>query len=118
LAWIRRADLGLALLDPVADHPTSSITKLYEYMQCGTPFVASDFAAWRASIDGVDAGLFVDPGDVETMARHILELAADPARIDEKRQIGRRYIDEHFNWHEVSRPLVALVDSVLASGRT
>jgi glycosyltransferase involved in cell wall biosynthesis len=117
LAWIRCADLGLALLERVADYPTSSITKLYEYMQCGTPFVASDFAAWRASTGGVDAGLFVDPDDIESMALRILELAADPARLAEKRQVGRRYIDEHFNWHKISRTFVARIDSVLASGR-
>ncbi len=118
LAWIRCADLGLALLDPVADHPTSSITKLYEYMQCGTPFVASDFAAWRASINNVDAGLFVDPDDVDAMAARILDLVADPRRLDDKRRMGERYIAEHFNWHRVSRPFVALIDGALATGRS
>ncbi len=117
LALIRCADLGLALLDPVADHPTSSITKLYEYMQCGTPFVASDFPAWRASIDDVDAGLFADPADIDGIAARILELAADPARLDEVRRTGQRYIAEHFNWHRVARPFVALIDSALSSGR-
>lgn len=117
LARIRAADLGLALLDPVADHPTSSITKLYEYMQCGTPFVASDFAAWRASINDINAGLFVDPGDVAVMAARILDLVADPGNLDEKRRIGQRFIAEQFNWHRVSRPFVALIDGALASGR-
>jgi glycosyltransferase involved in cell wall biosynthesis len=117
LAWIRRADLGLALLDPVADYPTSSITKFYEYMQYGTPFVASDFPAWRASIDDVNAGLFVDPNDLDGIAKRILELVADPRRLDAMRSTGQRYIREHFNWQLVSRPFVALVDSALADAR-
>jgi glycosyltransferase involved in cell wall biosynthesis len=116
LAWIRSADLGLALLDPVADYPTSSITKLYEYMQYGTPFIASDFPAWRASIDDVCAGLFVDPADLDAMAAKVLALVKDPARLANMRQTGEEYIREHFNWRNVSRPFLELVENKLADG--
>lgn len=117
LAWIRRADLGLALLDPVADYPTSSITKLYEYMQNGTPFIASDFPAWRASIDDVCAGLFVDPANLDAMAAKVLALMENPARLAEMRQTGEEYIRLHFNWRNVSRPFLELVENSLADGR-
>lgn len=117
LAWIRSADLGLALLDPVADYPTSSITKLYEYMQYGTPFIASDFPAWRASIDGVCAGLFVDPEDLDAATAKILELVRNPARLADIRHTGEKYIREHFNWRNISRPFLELVESNLADDR-
>lgn len=117
LAWIRSADLGLALLDPVADYPTSSITKLYEYMQYGTPFIASDFPAWRASIDDACAGLFVDPADLDAIVAKVLALAKDPARLADMRQTGEEYIREHFNWRKVSRPFLELVENNLAGDR-
>lgn len=117
LAWIRSADLGLALLDPVADYPTSSITKLYEYMQYGTPFIASEFPAWRASIDDVRAGLFVNPADLDAMAAKVLALVKNPARLAAMRQTGEQYIRDHFNWRKVSQPLLDLVENKLADDR-
>ncbi|HXV07682.1 MAG TPA: glycosyltransferase [Burkholderiales bacterium] len=114
LAWIRCSDLGLALLERVADYPTSSITKIYEYMQYGTPFVASDFQAWRASINDVAAGLFVEPADLDGAVAGILALARDPGRLERMRDVGRNFIHEHFNWHVVSKPFVELVDSAIA----
>lgn len=117
LAWIRSADLGLALLDPVADYPTSSITKLYEYMQYGTPFIASDFPAWRASIDDACAGLFVDPADLDAVVAKVLALVKNPTRLAIMRQTGEEYIREHFNWRKVSQPFLELVETRLADGR-
>jgi glycosyltransferase involved in cell wall biosynthesis len=77
LAQIKHADIGLALLKPVADHPTSSITKLFEYMHFGLPFIASDFPSWRVTSELGEPGVYVDPGS----SADILEGALRPPPI-------------------------------------
>ena len=61
LAHTMRSDIGLAILDPVADYPTSSVTKLFEYMQFGIPCIASNFPAWKISTTIGPPGFYVEP---------------------------------------------------------
>ena len=112
LAHIRSAVIGLALLDDVGGYAEASITKLYEYMLMGTPFVASDFAMWRDSIDDTPAGLFVDFGDMAALTLKINDLIADRERYEQMRTIGRQFIEQRFNWALVSTPLRRVVQDL------
>jgi glycosyltransferase involved in cell wall biosynthesis len=113
LARISKANLGLALLDDVADYPTSSITKLYEYMQFGTPFVATAFERWRNSLRGTEAGLFVDPTDIENVAQSILSLVSDPQRLRKIGRNGADFIAREFNWGISSRSFLRCVTALI-----
>ncbi len=113
LAHIRGADIGLALLDNVGGYSEASITKLYEYMLMETPFVASDFKMWRASIRDTPAGLFLDIGDVAALTLRIDEMLADRARYEQMQTAGRQFIEQSFNWHLVSAKMQAAVNDLL-----
>ena len=56
-----RSSAGLAVLAPVPTYVVSQPTKLYEYMAAGLPVMASDFPAWRGTIEGNRCGICVDP---------------------------------------------------------
>jgi glycosyltransferase involved in cell wall biosynthesis len=113
LAHIRTATLGLGLLDDAFDYRYTSPNKLYEYMGLETPFVVSDLLNWRRSIDGVPAGLFVDPCDIEGVARQVNELVDDRERLEAMAVAGKRFIDERFNWGLVSEPMEGLIVDLL-----
>ncbi len=115
LAHIRQADIGLGLLSHIAGYPNTSITKLYEYMYLQTPFVVSDFARWRDSIDGAEAGLFVDPDDVDAIARQVDELYADATRLQKMRAEGRQFILDRFNWRQAYLPVQQAVFDMLGA---
>ncbi|MBT8068456.1 MAG: glycosyltransferase [Gammaproteobacteria bacterium] len=109
LSLIRDADVGLALLMPVADYPTSSITKLYEYMTFGIPFVASDFPAWRvASARGVP-GIYVDPQSPYESLEAITRLLEDPELRRSMGEIGAEYIANEFNWNKYATPFLEII---------
>ena len=113
LARIRDADIGLAILDEVADYPTTSITKLYEYMQFGLPFVASDFSAWRVTTATGAPGLYVNPHSAEELRASTLRLVTDPGLRKQMGRSGAHFIETEFNWEQVSKPFVATVERLL-----
>lgn len=109
LAHIMRSDIGLAILEPVADYPTSSITKLFEYMQFGVPFIASDFPAWRVSTVLGPPGLYVNPNSADDLLAAGLRLASDRALCEQMGDAGKHYIASEFNWERTSQSFLQLV---------
>ncbi|MDH5582481.1 MAG: glycosyltransferase [Gammaproteobacteria bacterium] len=109
LSLIRDADVGLALLMPVADYPTSSITKLYEYMTFGIPFVASNFPAWRVASENGVPGIYVDPQSPDESLEAIIRLLEDPKLRRKMGEIGSEYIANEFNWNEYANPFLEII---------
>jgi glycosyltransferase involved in cell wall biosynthesis len=111
LGRIRDADIGLALLDSVADFPTSSITKLYEYMQFGTPFVASDFPAWRIPEECGEPGLYVNPDSSADIFDAAMHLAKDESLRAQMGATGAEFVAKKFNWSVYKKPFVEIVQA-------
>lgn len=105
LAAIRDADIGLALLSGVADIPFTGITKIFEYMMFGVPFVASDFPYWRQESGGEDVGIFVNCNEPAAIAKEIIELYRDAARRQAMSACGRARILGGLNWETRFGPL-------------
>jgi glycosyltransferase involved in cell wall biosynthesis len=118
LAHIRSGTLGLVLLDDIADYRYTSPNKLYEYMALETPFVASDFVNWRRSVDGTQAGLFVDQLDVDGIALQIAELVEDGERLRAMALAGKQFITDRFNWGVVGRPMETLIIELAQNARS
>lgn len=113
LMHIQRSDIGLAILDRVADYPTSSITKIFEYMQFGLPIIASDFPAWRVSSSRGPPGYYVDPASLDDLVDAGRRLASDRALRERMGEVGRRHVEQDFNWELVSKPFNDLVASLV-----
>ncbi len=115
LSLIRDSDVGLALLHPVADYPTSSITKLFEYMQFGVPFIASDFPAWRVSTRFGPPGIYVNPEAPDEILSLSQQLLDDASQRSAMGRAGQHYIENSFNWNCYAESLLALVADASAS---
>jgi glycosyltransferase involved in cell wall biosynthesis len=109
IARIARADIALAILDAVADYPTSSITKLFEYMQLGVPFVASDFPAWKIPGNSGVAGLYVDPESAGQLYASVNKLLDEQPLRDQMGRRGMQYVTSEFNWERLAVPFVRRV---------
>ena len=117
LQRIKESDIGLALLKPVADYPTTSVTKLFEYMQFGKPFLASNFNAWRVSTARGPAGLYVNPDAACDIAASAVRLARDATLRRKLGEAGRHFVESGFNWEQVSKPFVDLVARYACAGK-
>lgn len=98
VAALRDAQVGLVLDHPISNYVEGYSTKMFEYMACGLPFVASNFDLWQRIVADDDCGITVDSFDdaaVATALRRLLDDPQEAARIGEN---GRQAILRRYNW--------------------
>ena len=113
--WVAHVDLPgvIARMDvatapyPAAEGHYFSPLKLFEYLACGRPVVASRIGQIASLLNGTEAALLVPPGDAAALAAALLRLAHDPtlaAKLAHFAAIeGRRH-----DWTDNARTVVAL----------
>jgi glycosyltransferase involved in cell wall biosynthesis len=72
-----------------------------EAAACGTPSLASDSPGLRDSVRDGETGHLVPHGDVAALARRMLELASDPARVARLGAAARRHA-EAWRWDDAA----------------
>jgi glycosyltransferase involved in cell wall biosynthesis len=85
-----------------------------EAMACGTPLVTSDRAALPELIG--DAGLSVDPENVEVLAEAMTRILTDHALVADLRRRGLER-SRRFSWEETAKRTLAVYRDALQSGR-
>lgn len=86
-----------------------------EAMSCGTPLVASAAGALPEVVG--DAGVLVEPGDVEQLVSRIGHLLDDPDERARLSELARRRAIERFSWLAVARATVQAYEKVIADHR-
>jgi glycosyltransferase involved in cell wall biosynthesis len=66
-----------------------------EAAACGTPSLASDSPGLRDSVRPGETGYLVPHGDPGALAERMLELAANPALVEQLGEAGRRFAETH-----------------------
>ncbi|HWR25279.1 MAG TPA: glycosyltransferase family 4 protein [Methanosarcina sp.] len=98
--FARNAKIGLSPL------------KLYEYMACGKPVVASNISGVADALEASEGGISIPPEDPIALAEAILELLKNP---DLKTKLGSKglsYVTENYSWYSVAKQ----VNGVCKSG--
>jgi glycosyltransferase involved in cell wall biosynthesis len=107
-AVLREARAGLVVFHPLPPHVEALPTKLFEYMAAGIPVVASDFPLWRELVG--EAGILVDPFDVDAIAAAIDRLLADPDEAERMGDRGREAVVTRFSWESEAEQLLSLYE--------
>lgn len=93
--------------------------KIYSYMACARPVVASHFREAGQQLERIGAGLAVPPEDVAALCRALDMLLRDEALCAAMGAQGRRYVEKHATWNMVASKTIAFMGSVLSrDGRT
>ena len=99
--YIQAFDAGISFFKPVRPIPGIPM-KMYEYMACGIPVIASNFVGYGPVVAGVGAGLSVESGNSAEIALAVCALAKDQVLRETMGRKGRRAVEERFNWKRVS----------------
>lgn len=110
---IAAAHVGLALLQDTPKHRRNVPSKLFDYMACGTPFVASDLPNIREATGGL-GGLFVDPADVDAISDAIVRLLTDGELADALGQQGLAAVAEKYSFEAEGERLAAAIGECTA----
>ncbi len=95
----REAFAGLCLLDYVPNHMESYPTKLFEYMACGLPVVASNIPLYKAVIERRECGITVPYDDAETATEKIAGLFANKEQLQQFGNNGPEAVRRNYNWN-------------------
>jgi glycosyltransferase involved in cell wall biosynthesis len=74
-------------------------------MACGAPVITSAIGGLEEFVRDGETGLLVDPGDVESLAAHIVRLSVDRQLAESLSARARRFVTETLSWDAVVREL-------------
>ena len=80
--------------------------KVFEYMACSVPLVASNLPSLKYILDRSGSGILVKADDAKAHARAIAELLDDKKKSIELGQRGREFVMEKYNWDIEAKKLV------------
>jgi glycosyltransferase involved in cell wall biosynthesis len=113
VAVMRDSRCGVVVDHPISNYLDSYSTKMFEYMACGIPVVASNFPLWTRLVGDADCGITVDPLDPTAPAAAVRRLLDDPGEAARLGENGRRAILDRFNWEHEFAKLAALYPRIL-----
>ena len=85
--------------------------KLYEYMACGKPVIATNTEDFRV-LEECNAGILVDSERPEEVADAIITLLKDKELREEMGKNARKYVAENCSWESVARRVEGVCKSV------
>jgi glycosyltransferase involved in cell wall biosynthesis len=114
--YYRGADVGLVLFDRHPNHSQSLLTKFYEYLHHGLPFICTDIPRWRSFVEENDCGAVVPPNDPEAVLQVLDRWNRNPERF-RKLQQNARQAAKKYRWSQMAERLVGVYDDLLSGAR-
>jgi glycosyltransferase involved in cell wall biosynthesis len=91
------------------DSNQASPVKIFDYMACGRPIVASDIEAAREIIGESECALLVSSEKVNDLAKGIISLIEDGERRKEMSIRGREYAVYNFDRKRLAEDLISII---------
>jgi glycosyltransferase involved in cell wall biosynthesis len=107
------AAMDIAILPSAGDY--TSPVKLFEFMACGVPPLAPDFAPIREVLEEDRTGWMFKAGDLQAAAAQLVERSLAPERLKAVGQAARAYITRERQWHHNVAQLIEFFERL--SGR-
>lgn len=104
---------GLVIFHPEPNHISAQPNKLFEYMSAGIPVIVSDFPLWREIVNSSGCGLLVNPMEPMEIADAIIYIIENPIKAVLFGKLGRKAIEEKYNWGVESTKLETLYKEIL-----
>jgi glycosyltransferase involved in cell wall biosynthesis len=98
--WLQAGDVALNLRGPTTGGTSGGI---FQAFSIGRPVIASDAAEQKELPDACVVKVPLGAGEVEALARVLVDLRDDPARRAALEAATRRFVDEHCHWSIVAQ---------------
>ncbi len=87
------------------DRGETSPVKLFDYLACGRPAVASSIPSVSAVFSGRRGVVLVPPDDADALAASLLSLLENPESAAELGRRGREFVEHRYSWSRLAREL-------------
>lgn len=107
--YTQNSTLGVILFQPTYYNNIIGLpNKLFEYMACQIPVVASNLPEIRYVIEDVHCGFLVDPTNSNDIAKAICSIIENPDEAKVMGYNGRKAVEEIYNWENMEKRLLKL----------
>lgn len=96
---------GIALFPPTDHYRKKELTKFFEYMSAGIPFICSDFPVWKQFVEKYQCGIAVNPDDDQEIKEALAFLRLHPQKAKQMGINGKRAIHTELNWETQANKL-------------
>ena len=86
--------------------------KLYEYMACGRPVVATRIPGFDI-LETYQAGILVTPNSPEDLAHGIIRMLQDPVYAQQLGLNGRKTVIQHYTWTKTAEKIAQICHSTV-----
>ena len=87
--------------------------KIYEYLACGKPVVASDIKGIGDLLRNSNAGIAVTPEDPVELANAIIKLLKNEKLRKQMGKNGRKIVINNYNWYHTARRTIEVFEKIL-----
>ena len=87
--------------------------KIYEYLACGTPVVASDIKGVGDLLESSNSGIPVIPDAPDELAEAIIKLLKDKQLREEMGKNGREMVINNYSWENTAKKTIEVFESIL-----
>jgi glycosyltransferase involved in cell wall biosynthesis len=106
---LRHGGIGLLLFQPSYYNIFIGLpNKLFDYMLCGLPVIASDFPEIKKIVENAECGILVDPENVDEIITAVRYLLDHPEEAERMGKNGQKAVREKYNWGEMEKRLFSL----------
>ena len=98
--------MDICIAPHLRDSNQGSPVKIFDYMACGRPIVASDIEVVREIIGNSGCALLVSPEDTDDLAREIILLFQDETKRMEMAKKGRKWVKVNFDRKKLAEKLI------------
>ncbi|MCG2459122.1 glycosyltransferase family 4 protein [Flavobacteriaceae bacterium F89] len=103
---------GIVTFLPYPNHINAQPNKLFEYMSAGIPVIASNYPLWKGIVEKYNAGICVNPENIDEIATAITYLVQNPSIAQQMGANGRKAVEEVFNWEQEEKKLIDVYNSM------
>jgi glycosyltransferase involved in cell wall biosynthesis len=87
--------------------------KLYEYLACGRPVIASRVDGVKEVIEEGKCGYLFEPGDAEELAKRIIQSYQERDALQEMGLRGRRLVENKYSWRMTAKRIVKVLNEII-----
>jgi glycosyltransferase involved in cell wall biosynthesis len=106
-AFLYNSRIGIITIPPFEKYLKNIPLKMFEYMGCGLPIIASNLPPARQFVDGQDCAILVKH-DPSAYADAIVSLLNSPKKALDMGQRGKKLVFEQYNWNVEETKLLNL----------
>jgi glycosyltransferase involved in cell wall biosynthesis len=104
--------VGIIIPNPIERYKTNYPVKMFEIMAAGLPVIASSAGESAAFVREADAGILVDPLNVQEVADAIVWLFTHPAEAEAMGQRGQALVFNKYNWEKENETLLKVYEGL------